>query len=378
MERKKKLIMLLSLMLACATSISADDGSGLWLGSADHGDMAEVSVTTRVIPETALPAAEHATLMLAVQEMRDHWMGYPVTLTYHAGDGMGEGAFRIEKSEATDTDFQFVVTASSASGLLYGAYFMLRAQARHDGCLCTTLPPSHAVEQRPHFRRRWITGQDEVLDMLKKGSVSEYARANASIGINGIVLTVPRHPSRQYEEKVRQLTEQLRPYCITVCLSEDSLSAFTYLSDKSADGNNSIDGLYTYHAPAWRRMMLESGRQDIAADVAVSSRPSWSADDNHLEQANWFAFGRLAWDPALHPEQVAHEWLADTFSENPLFILPLRQAIIACDGSDIQSVETLLDTWRESAFAIDARRHTEVENALNTQIEQGELQSYGE
>ncbi len=31
-----------------------------------------------------------------------------------------------------------------------------------------------------------------------------------------------------------------------------------------------------------------------------------------MNQANWYAFGRLAWDPSLSPEAIAREWAAQT------------------------------------------------------------------
>jgi alpha-glucuronidase len=33
-------------------------------------------------------------------------------------------------------------------------------------------------------------------------------------------------------------------------------------------------------------------------------------------QANWYVFGRLAWDPALSAEEIAEEWIRMTFTNN--------------------------------------------------------------
>jgi alpha-glucuronidase len=35
---------------------------------------------------------------------------------------------------------------------------------------------------------------------------------------------------------------------------------------------------------------------------------------HHFAQSNWYAFGRLAWNPDLTSKQIAEEWLAQTFS----------------------------------------------------------------
>ena len=39
-----------------------------------------------------------------------------------------------------------------------------------------------------------------------------------------------------------------------------------------------------------------------------------------FDQANWYAFGRLAWDPTLSSETIAREWAAQTFSRTPAFL----------------------------------------------------------
>jgi len=62
------------------------------------------------------------------------------------------------------------------------------------------------------------------------------------------------------------------------------------------------------------------GRLSDAADafVAVSNLgddPNWCGHD--LAQANWYGFGRLAWDPGLAPAEIAREWAALTFGPEP-------------------------------------------------------------
>ena len=372
MKKSKNIFILFMLMMTCVVGMEAEDGSSLWLRNSLQADMPAAMVTLTVDIQTKATQSDSATLRLAAKELMENWSGAPVTLRYTVDNSLGKDCFSIEKVETTDTesDFQFVVSASSPSGILYGVYFLLRAQSRHDVCLCTTLPPSHKIQQKPYFVSRCIVGQEAIFDILKKGRIADYARANASIGINGIILTPPRHPSKHYQEKVSELAAILQPYCISIYQSGDTIPALRCTPVTTDKRQTGIDETYIYHATVWRSMMLNSSQRNVVAHVAVSSQPSWCPNDNHLEQANWFAFGRLAWDPTLLPEQVAHEWLADTFSENPLFILPMRRAMTDCDGTGISKIETLLNTWREAADAVDEQRHTEVENALNAMLEQ--------
>lgn len=56
----------------------------------------------------------------------------------------------------------------------------------------------------------------------------------------------------------------------------------------------------------------------IAGVANTGSDRNWSG--SHFDQANWYAFGRLAWNPKLPSEQIAREWAAQTFSRDPAFL----------------------------------------------------------
>src|SRR5450631_3319926 len=52
----------------------------------------------------------------------------------------------------------------------------------------------------------------------------------------------------------------------------------------------------------------------------VGADRNWTG--SHFDQANWYAFGRLAWDPSLDPRDVAEEWVRMTFSNDSRFVTP--------------------------------------------------------
>jgi alpha-glucuronidase len=97
-------------------------------------------------------------------------------------------------------------------------------------------------------------------------------------------------------------------------------------------------------APMWREVLeADTGRGGTVAQVIApagmagvantGSDRNWSG--SHFDQANWYAFGRLAWDPSLSSEQIAREWAAQTFSREPQFLnavapmmLESRQAVV--------------------------------------------------
>lgn len=74
----------------------------------------------------------------------------------------------------------------------------------------------------------------------------------------------------------------------------------------------------------------------IAGVANVGRDRDWCG--NLFNQANWYAFGRLAWDPSLSSAQIAEEWLKITFRKPLLmsrkrfdrdFIEPMKQVMLS-------------------------------------------------
>ncbi|MCE4553081.1 alpha-glucuronidase family glycosyl hydrolase [Roseateles cellulosilyticus] len=69
---------------------------------------------------------------------------------------------------------------------------------------------------------------------------------------------------------------------------------------------------------------LHGQRLTAMAGVAnIGTDRNWSG--SQFDQANWYAFGRLAWDPDLGAADVARDWAAQTFTARPA----ARDAIVA-------------------------------------------------
>jgi alpha-glucuronidase len=69
-----------------------------------------------------------------------------------------------------------------------------------------------------------------------------------------------------------------------------------------------------YLAPMWKEFfgfVNPSRLVGIAGVANIGDDANWCG--HHFSQANWYAFGRLAWDPTLSSEQIAWEWLSQTF-----------------------------------------------------------------
>jgi alpha-glucuronidase len=72
---------------------------------------------------------------------------------------------------------------------------------------------------------------------------------------------------------------------------------------------------------------LESKRETGMAGVANSGLDdNWTGHD--LAQANWYAFGRLAWNPALDAAAIADEWIRATWGADPLVVATIRSILL--------------------------------------------------
>ena len=167
---------------------------------------------------------------IAAQELRAY-SKQDVTLKLDAS--MKQDAYSINNG---------VITAKNEIGLLYGAYALLRGETtgsepfyklrilNHWDNLNGTIERGYAGlsifwkgkagERKFHGRTIFVEDPDQPIDAEL---IKEYARANASIGINGTVLNnvnaSPKMLSAIYINKVKQYADILRPYGIKVYLS---------------------------------------------------------------------------------------------------------------------------------------------------------------
>jgi alpha-glucuronidase len=98
-------------------------------------------------------------------------------------------------------------------------------------------------------------------------------------------------------------------------LFKECLDADTYVKGKGTTVASLID---------------KNGDQKLSAIAGVTnigSDQNWCG--HHFAQANWYAFGRLAWDHQLTSEKIADEWLRMTFSNDEEFISPVREMMMA-------------------------------------------------
>ena len=201
--------------------IFAEDGSQLWLRfSAKHGISADKIISK----------GSSSTLNIARKELSSHWQGQTVELRTENKDKNLKDGYRIVSSSE-----KIVISAGKEIGLLYGVYHILRLQQ-------TKADLSHVNSiEKPSYDVRILDHWDNLDGSIERGYAGrslwkwedlpdkispryeEYARANASVGINSVVLNnvnaSPNMLREDYLKKVRVLADIFRPYGIKVYLS---------------------------------------------------------------------------------------------------------------------------------------------------------------
>ena len=213
------------LLLLAGWSVAAttdEDGSRLWL----RLDAVNTNAITGV-------------KCTAMTELQTYWQGGPVVLKRQKG--LAKDGYTI-KSQNGKT----VIAASDDAGLLYGAYHLLRLQQ-------TGQPTASLdISEQPFYDLRILNHWDNPNGTVERGFAGKsiflnpdpvrmkmYARANASVGINGTVLNnvnaKPEALSTESLQKAKGIADQLRPYGIRVYLSINFASPIKVGGLKTAD-----------------------------------------------------------------------------------------------------------------------------------------------
>ncbi len=259
---KKYLILLFTVLTSLHVSAQSD-GSQLWLGK-------QYANSCQVISQ--LP--DDATAKIAKQELENNWRGKNVELKIDKSLNLGEGynIYARPAQQGDNIQYEATITASNPIGLLYGAYELIRLQntdAYNTGsgnqqnfskAIDETEKPQVGLRILNHWDNldgsieRGYAGKSifkwEEIKLGKNGkggSISKslhdrlitYARANASLGINGSVLNnvnaSPKMMTAEYINKVKIIANILRPYGIRVYLSINFASPMALGYTKTAD-----------------------------------------------------------------------------------------------------------------------------------------------
>lgn len=208
-------------LVLAALNLHAENGHSLWLRAKNSG-------TVNVVCAKNSP-----TLAIAKQELEQGWLGQngaKIVLTVKNDKAIKGDGFKLSENE---------VQANTESGVLYGVYELLRRQQTGQ-----TIIPNEI--NNPSYQRRVLNHWDNLDGTVERGYAGlsifwhdvekgyavtdkdralwkEYARANASVGINGAVLNNVNSSklmlTTECLAKVKAIAEVLRPYGIKTYLS---------------------------------------------------------------------------------------------------------------------------------------------------------------
>jgi alpha-glucuronidase len=200
--------------------MQAENGHSLWLRGKSTG-------TVNIICSKS-----SATLSIAKQELKRAWQGKSyatLILTVRSDSQIHGDGFMLSQGK---------IQANTDLGILYGAFELLRRQQTGEPVKEEVFNPSYERRLLDHWDNLngtiergyaghsifWRKGKDSLVVTEKdKNLWRQYARANASIGINGAVLdnvnASPLILTKAYLGRVQAIAKVLRPYGMKTYLS---------------------------------------------------------------------------------------------------------------------------------------------------------------
>ena len=297
---KKLLLSLFAIVFA--STLSAEDGHQLWLRyqpvnhATPHSDQRS---------ENAKVTCSHQspTIDIAKQELSTYYQGGDLTL-------------RLDATMPDDDGYNIqdhTITARRDIGLLYGTYALLRGESK---------------ESHPQFPLRLLNHWDNLDGSIERGYAGEsifewfhldqqlirdYARANASIGINGSVLNnvnaSPKMLTTPYLKEVRKIADILRPYGIKVYLSINFATPMALGDTKTADPlNKSVAKWWKKKAKEIYKLIPDFGGFLVKANSEGQPGPG-DYHRSHADGANMLA-------DALKPYKGIVMWRCFVYGAN--------------------------------------------------------------
>ena len=230
-----KIIIANILFIFTCLMLHAQDGHQLWLRN-------KKALPVHIICKKTTP-----TLVIARKELEDGWLGKPgatISLIVKNDTALKNDGFKISNG---------AIQANSDKGILYGVYGLLRSQQTGDQTNEEVDNPSYKFRILDHWDNPngsvergyagnsifWRKQDPFTVTADDKKLWQEYARTNASIGINGSVLNnVNASPSiltLDYLNRAKAIADILRPYGLKVYLSVNFASPVSLGGLKTAD-----------------------------------------------------------------------------------------------------------------------------------------------
>ncbi len=217
-----------------SVNLTAEDGHRLWLRAESTGMVNVVC------------SKKSDTIDIAVQELKNGWQGKSgetLKLTVKADPGTKKDGFILSRKE---------IQSGTDTGILYGVFELLRRQQTGQPIEKEIINPSYERRILNHWDFTVPNNELPTTSIFWRGGKAplavsdadkklwqEYARANASIGINGVVPNMvnasPQVLTKPYLKRVKGIADVLRPYGIKTYLSVNILTPSVIGGLKTSD-----------------------------------------------------------------------------------------------------------------------------------------------
>ena len=200
-----------------------------------------------------------------------------------------------------------------------GANMLADALAPHKGIVMwrafvydNNVPDDRAKQAYNEFKPLDGKFRENVLIQVKNGPV-DFQPREPFHPLFGAMPKTPLMPEFQITQEYLGGSVHL---VFLAPLYEECLKSDTYAKGKGSLVAKVVDGSLENHS-----LTGMAGVANIGSDTNWTGHP--------FAQANWYAFGRLAWDPYMDSVEIADEWIRMTFTNNPEFLRIVSKMMMA-------------------------------------------------
>jgi alpha-glucuronidase len=200
-----------------------------------------------------------------------------------------------------------------------GANMLAEAVGPHGGVVMwrafvydNNVPEDRAKQAYNEFKPLDGQFRENVLVQVKNGPIDFQPREP----FHPLFGVMPRTPLMMEFQVTQEYLGFATHLVYLAPLFKEVLDADTYAKGEGSSVARVINGTFDDH--------MLSG---IAGVSNIGTDRNWCG--HPFAQANWFAFGRLAWDHRQNPESIADDWLRMTFTNNEKFIAPAKSMMLS-------------------------------------------------
>jgi len=188
----------------------------------------------------------------------------------------------------------------------YGGIVMWRAFVYDD-----KVPDDRAKQAYDEFVPLDGHFRDNVIIQVKNGPIDFQPREP----FHPLFGAMPQTPVSVELQITQEYLGQATQLVFLAPLFKECLDSDTYIKGEGSPVSSVVDG-----------SLFNQSLTCMAGVSNIGNDGNWTG--HQFGQANWYAFGRLAWDHNISAKQIADEWLRMTFTDNPDFLSGMKRVML--------------------------------------------------